>query len=151
MAMTKETFAYVAGLIDGEGCIDIHYNKPSKTSPYGQYFVRIGIHMTNKEALEWLKVRWGGSITTRRSQYHRHPNWKQGYDWKLTSSAAIDLLRDIEPYMIIKKAEALIALKFRFGKMGTRLNPEIWEERILLQRQLQELKDWGRRFTWLRQ
>lgn len=144
MAATETELAYIAGLIDGEGSIDIHFNKPSKSSPNGQYFVRVTIHITNLPVLEWLRTQFGGSIYKRKES---KTNWKQGYDWKLVAGNAIQLLRKIEPYMKIKKAEALVAIDFSINKPGQKLTINQWETRKDKRLELQRIKNWGRRFA----
>jgi hypothetical protein len=139
MAVSDIEKAYAAGLIDGEGCIDIGVNHPKKGSrSRDQLYVRVGIHMTNPLPLEEFKNIWGGSIHIRKPFIN---HWKQSYDWKVTCGSAMEFLADIEPFLIVKKAEARVALEFKVRTgQEKRLTDEEVGARKSIKEKLHELK-----------
>lgn len=88
--------AYVAGLIDGEGCINFCKCRDS-------VYPRLFITNTNQEILELLQEKYGGDINPLSL---RKENWKQGYSWRVSWSKAVDLLEKVYPYLIIKRRQA---------------------------------------------
>lgn len=137
MAATEIERAYAAGLIDGEGCIDIGYNKKSIYNTYGQFYPRVTVHITDKSVLDWLMGLWGGSIFIRKTGL---PHWKQSYDWKLQSVKALDFITDIKPYLIIKSDQAEAFLKFNTTVRGTKVTDTERDMRLNIMNELKELK-----------
>ena len=66
--------AYIAGLIDGEGCIRIGRVGPERIT----FYPSISIGMTNREVIEWLQDRiHSGSIKLNNpTACRRNPKWK---------------------------------------------------------------------------
>lgn len=141
---TEAQKAYTAGLIDGEGCIDIGinkslYNRGLAKNP--QYIVRVTIHMTDVAPLEYLQSIFGGSVIKRnRTAKSYKPHWKDSYDWKIASKSATDLLAEIEPYLINKREQALVALEFTPNVCGVKLTSEDHSKRSSLRDKLKALK-----------
>ena len=53
--------------------------------------------------VEWFLARWGGRIQkTRRN----NPRWKDSFQWVLTARQAHNFLKEIYPYLVIKKENA---------------------------------------------
>ena len=109
---TKEQWAYLAGLVDGEGCISIQYGKGRRNPTYSAKLV---IAMTDYGMIEWLKNTFGcGSIwTAYRSKSSARPNWKDIHYWQLGSLAALDILRGVYPYLLLKREQAEAAIKLQ--------------------------------------
>ena len=90
--------AYIAGLVDGEGCIRIkHSNKQGNS-----YYVTMTISLNNAPALEFIKNGFGGKIYKK----------ERGFQYYLASGEAIDFLKSILSYLIIKRSEAELAIEF---------------------------------------
>lgn len=91
---------YVAGFLDGEGCIQL----------CGKYRVkvRLTIANTNKEIIQRLFDEFGGSIR----EYDDTRQYKSGrfrkpvYYWSLYCTKAEKLLRECYPYLIVKRGQA---------------------------------------------
>lgn len=94
---TREQYAYLAGLIDGEG-----YLKPESA---GQ--IRIG--MNHEATIKWLRVTFGG---TAGGPYRTPTGAVVKWEWCLAMRNHSDLLANVIPYLILKrrKAEAMLAL-----------------------------------------
>ncbi|KKL64921.1 hypothetical protein LCGC14_2160140 [marine sediment metagenome] len=99
--------AYIAGLLDGEGCITIvkghHRRLHPNWSP--EYALHISISNQFVPALEYLKSATGlGSI-----QRDRGKNFK----WLISCQQAAEFLKVIKPHLLIKAKQADVAIKFQ--------------------------------------
>jgi hypothetical protein len=101
--MNKLTASYLAGLIDGEGCLDIPVHKE-------KYFKgRLRITMINKDIILWLKNSYGGIFGEREA----YLNNRKSYTWTLEHKKNLyDFLKKVTPYLKVKKEEAIVMLKF---------------------------------------
>lgn len=98
--------AWLAGFIDGEGCIQFGKQKRG-------IFPRILIVHTNKEILEEIRNIYTGDIQSKRTKEH----WKTSHFYRLAWTKAIELLRDVYPYLKLKKQNADII--FEWEKVRT--------------------------------
>ncbi len=104
--------AYLAGIIDGEGCILIHRSINDKG--YIGYTLEVGVRNTDGRLIDWLKNNYGGTVKVSSRGNSKH---KTCYDWRLFNQKAISLLLLILPYLIVKKEQIEVALKFPVGKI----------------------------------
>ena len=137
--MSRETdLAWVAGIVDGEGCILLS----QRQNPSGPYWVlRVVIANTSLLMLNRVKEILGlGNIISKgtpRSSRHR----MQWY-WEASTKKAEAVLTLLEPYLVNKHEEARLALLSRrlIGRHGVnKPNPNA-EELGWLSRQLSTLK-----------
>jgi intein/homing endonuclease len=96
----KTKLAYLAGLIDGEGCLRI--NKEN----------RIGLTITNTQLgmIEWVKENFGGRIYFEEKS-RIDSKWMDCYKIEIRKTKdVVKILEAIKPYLTIKqeKAEELI-------------------------------------------
>lgn len=97
MPLKESDLPYLAGIIDGEGCIRVNNS------------VRLMIANTDIHLIEWLSLNFGGYYwTNKRSQ----PRYKILYQWELSAKKACKLLEMVYPFLIIKKAQAKLVLDF---------------------------------------
>jgi len=140
-----QDLAYMAGLVDGEGCIHInHTNIGSKKSTLN-YCLRITVGNTDIKMLKFCKKKFGGNLHKRSPR--KNPNITgrlPSYKWYLCGKNAGKLVELIFPYLITKKEKAKIALEFmktfeenRVGK--GKIDPIILKKRKKLKRQIQKL------------
>ena len=141
--MTDLELAYIAGIVDGEGYISIITN--SYITRYGnpgkQRIMRAGVGMTNPVIPMMLREAYGGTISFRKNG----ELWKDRYDWNIYSKKALVFLKDILPYLIIKKEQAELAIQFQESKVvGVHLG--LYEDIVQEVRQLkiQELNKRGK-------
>lgn len=104
----KAKYGYLAGIIDGEGCITIGRGfRPNGTINYNAILM---VTNTDLKVIKWLHEQFGGSY------YKSKPNnfvSKESYRWRMLKKAEIELmLLAIIPYLIIKKEQAKILLEF---------------------------------------
>lgn len=109
--ITNEMKAYLAGLFDGEGSVNIFKQSNRKDMNYPAYFVEISIGNTHKGVLQWILEHFGGRLTDNAEQYsHRN---QRTWRWRASSDEAYKTLVLMLPYLIIKKEQAQLAIEFR--------------------------------------
>lgn len=107
--MWSETeLAYLAGIIDGEGCVYIYKRKTRKN--HTDFFPRLQLITTSKSLHEWIHKVFGGMIFNRKVS---NPKWKPRFEWYTTRGLMDDILEKILPYMVIKKSHIQIMIEFR--------------------------------------
>lgn len=119
----KELFAYLAGIIDGEGYVGIKRstwgmrNRTDVKNPI--YSERVGIKMSTKEPLDLFKANFGGSLCRDKKIYQSKTGFKTNkvmYVYLATDRIAVKILEATLPYLIIKKRQAKLTLKLRKSK-----------------------------------
>ena len=137
--LTNEERAYLAGLIDGEGCIYIELDKKHKR---GTCYHRLSVIITqaNKTYLEY----WRNKTDLGRVYRSR----KDIYQWHCTDRSAEKLLGLIYDYLILKKDQADVALEFRktSGQQHNgrhRMSDQLFKRRDELKNKLSALKQHG--------
>ena len=137
---TETDRAYLAGLIDGEGSIGIDAHGGHRVPS-----VRVTITNTNYPLLQEIHAIWGGALTTRRI---RIIGWKASSDLLFGAKTAIEVLREIQPYLRAKKKQCDVALRFQETvnppeHMTQRKTPEVVALREQLRRKILELNKRG--------
>jgi hypothetical protein len=106
--MTKEQAAWLAGYIDGDGCICLTYGG-KKGSRYRT--ARIVIDSCDPELLDHVAEITGmGNLITKKKTIDHH---RQARSWRLSGmSNVLSILEEIHPYMrcAVKKARATMLL-----------------------------------------
>ena len=133
--MSEWQKAYIAGIIDGEGCIQSSYPKSRR------FVLKITIGMTHKPTMEWLSSIFGARAI---EQNRYNPNMRRNWYIALPAARAGHLLKTIYPYMLTKQEEADVAIQIwdtLWCKRVSRLIPEdILELRNQLGQRLRDLK-----------
>ena len=102
------TYQYLAGFLDGEGCFTINFSK-SKKRIQGQYSIFVQVALTDFNLLNEIKNQYGGSIYKMKRRSPKHNNcWL----WKVCSREAVKLVKNVYPYLILKKSQAKLILSF---------------------------------------
>lgn len=143
--MTEMQKAYIAGIVDGEGHIGIAQRlTPTSIS----YQLRLAVSMTEYSVIQWLAVTTKLGHARKILTAPEHPG-RPAYCWALSTTAAIHLIREIQPYLIVKKDHAAIAIEFaeNITKPGRRVAPKDFALRQRLMEQLQA-KNYGPKNTW---
>ena len=91
-------YAYLAGLIDSEGCFRIKHWKP-KNRPNEVYNIHLEIGNTKFPIMPWLMERFGGSITYVPEKTRK----RSSAIWSLSSKSLFEILPKIHPYLRNKK------------------------------------------------
>ena len=112
MKMKNELLnAYFAGLIDGEGTVDVYdYKNAALQRPV------IKVDMTCKKTICALKNHFGGYMGIKKVE--AKPNRKPCWRWEVTFTKAIEVCKKIRPYLITKADGADRILRFIPRKVG---------------------------------
>src|SRR5258707_14599305 len=103
----SDKLAYLAGIVDGEGTIQLDVPRPSRRN----YFAALYITNTNKEMLETLQTHFGGFIL---GPYKNGKNSKLIYRLVWHGKTACPVLEALltVPLFSIKRKQALLAVEF---------------------------------------
>ncbi len=114
-----ELLAWAAGFIDGEGTISLY----KRTDRKNEFTVRLSVVNTKIIALERLQAMFGGSIHPMYKENDRR-NWKSSFIWVCSHKGAHDAIARLEPYLLLKHEQALLALQARsnIGSVGPRIS-----------------------------
>lgn len=101
---------YVAGLIDGEGCITFfRYRKKDHLQDNWFYYPMVQVGMTHKPLVRMLWAEFGGSY----KEVVPKDGVRKPYGvWSIKGQKCIDLLVNMESFLVVKKAEALLLRQF---------------------------------------
>ena len=116
--MTEAERAYLAGILDGEGCLAI-YKQFQKATPIRaarwHFFPRVTVGNTRLELLFWLKQKLGGAVNVNTKQIGRR---KTGYRWTCSDRRAIEVITLALPYLLLKRSQAELILSFRAKRIS---------------------------------
>ncbi len=138
--------AYLAGLIDGEGCIYIGHTKQGKYGNGYQWHSMLKITSCDEEVIVWLENTFGGSKDSRYRWTSKQKFTRPVYNWQATGQMLDYLLPIVKPYLIIKKKQCDVMIRYRLTSKNIgskRLPPEVNEQRLVL---LSELRNLNSRF-----
>lgn len=133
-------YAYLAGFLDGEGTIHFGYTKrPSKNCL--QTSLWISASNNDRKVIDQLHERYGGFtyMEDRHTLLHRRSH----YYWRIARRHAISLLKQIMPYLIVKREQAslLVNMELLICKLGRRSE----EERQKLTELAQKIQSFNRK------
>lgn len=124
--LSKTDKPYLAGIIDGEGCISIAKNHPlyKRGKVFKRrtlYSLEMTITSTNPILLLWLERHLKG-----RKVAGQRNGWQKCYNWRCTSRQHIlEVLNYVEPFLKVKKKQAELARGFI--KLGRQSVPDLRE------------------------
>lgn len=107
--------AYLAGIVDGEGCIALNKVKRKENYQYDYYMGILTVVNTDKRLIDWLLQNFGGNFHT----IKREPPHKTSYHWHASALATYGILKEILPYLYLKREQAEILMQFRKTVMGS--------------------------------
>ena len=140
--------AYLAGIIDGEGCITVTKKRGPKSGRLG-YCYRPVVHVANTHegVLKTLHL-WTGLGRVNKFDDARK-NRKARFQWFIWSNQAKQIILAIRPYLVIKTDQAKVFLKFvevanHSSSPGPRgLTDAEWEKQHELYLKIRELNKRG--------
>jgi hypothetical protein len=105
--MKAKHFAYLAGLIDGDGCINasIAHNDGSTW-----YRIHLSVNSVEHKVIRYLEILFGGKGNKRERDHY-----KQGFiwEWRLVVKQQVgNLIQQITPYLVLKRPQAILAAEF---------------------------------------
>lgn len=136
--------AYMAGLIDGEGCFFI--GKYKCNSGCGITFHTIlNITSADQILVQWTYDHFGGNGDSRVRWTSKRAFERPIYRWIISGDHLTKLCELLIPFLVLKKRHAEVMLEMRktykagVGRGNTKVSPEEWEKRDELMRQLRQL------------
>ena len=111
--------AYTAGIIDGEGCIRINKRHSNRCRVGFELQLNVRVRNTNEWLIRWLQFQFGGSIRSDKQKGNRKDAW----EWCLGTRQALEFLKQILPYLQIKRPQAELAVEFQRNKHFGRNRP----------------------------
>lgn len=98
---TQEDFAYLAGFIDAECCLNINKSHP-KGKPNPTYKILLQCNNTKSPCFKWLCARFGGQVHFIDRSKYKTPHRNQ-MCWRLSSKSLFQILDKIYPFLKHKK------------------------------------------------
>ena len=105
--LTIAELAYIAGIVDGEGSIAI--SRYTYCGHY-EYRLRVNITLTYSDIPQEMVELFGGTISLRKPKKETH---KLAYAWVISCNAAVDFLKQIQPYLRIKAEQCRLGIEFQ--------------------------------------
>ncbi len=100
--MTTPSLGYLAGMVDGEGCINIS-RRMARGGVRPSYRLELVISNNHRPMLEALATTYGGSVHAVRPGH---------FQLRFGAAATFAVLTNCLPYLLIKGRQARIALDF---------------------------------------
>lgn len=142
--MTPTETAWLAGLVDGEGCIYIARRKPYASLRSYRYVLGLKIAMCHKPTIDRV-AELTGIGSKHKAQNPGGPRSSTAYTWLATADNAARVITEIQPYLITKSEEAKVAIEFhslprvKLGA-GNSPSPELIAQRFELWDRMRRLK-----------
>ena len=118
--MLTEDAIYLAGLFDGEGCVQFKRYKrlrKGRKNPTNALSCTLDVAMVDKPTIEWIKEATGVGNVNRRIKNKSpssKPHWKDQWRWNCSHKDAFKVALKIAPYSITKK-EALMQIIYYYA------------------------------------
>ncbi len=103
-------WAWLAGIIDGEGGIYIETQHNKKDRATTQFTLRLEVTMTHRVTIE--RIHTMTNCGNFKSYQPKKQNRKPYFRWQASSREAAAILRLCLPFLVTKREQAEVALKF---------------------------------------
>lgn len=123
--MKRLSWKYMAGLIDGEGCIDFQYVYQKPPYDKGRKYItpRLRITLTTGEfILENLKTNFGGSIDVRKFE---RQEWNSAVTWQIQGRKVRPFFQNIVNHLYIKKEQCRFCIWIIDNVMGKHVDTKV--------------------------
>lgn len=132
-----EDIAYLAGIIDGEGCLTAGtYSKTTAGNPSFQTMLKVS--NTEEKLINWLKDTFGGLICNYTPAQTAKNSRKQVFMWQVSGDRLLHICELTLPFSVSKKEQLQTMIKLREtfkdrgytkGRNGPSLDISVIEER----------------------
>jgi hypothetical protein len=110
--MHEWELGYMAGLIDGEGSISIGRAPACGNQKHDTYKLVLQVYMSTEEPLNTVVKWFGGKVEVLPIQTERFGQNIPGRQWRANGRKAIDILKMVRPYLILKRPQADLAIEY---------------------------------------
>lgn len=137
---TPEQIAYLAGIIDGEGCFYIGTTKQKYGTGF-QWHAMLKITNCDVVLIEWLEQVFGGYRESRSRWTSKKAFERPVYSWQATGDMLDYIIESVMPYLIIKRRHCNVMKRYRMTKLpgSTRLTDSVNDQRLELMKELRNL------------
>jgi hypothetical protein len=139
--LSVEDAAYIAGFVDGEGHVGINITHSVSSRRKVGHSIRLKITNTFPGVLDWIVERIGyGRVYTRKP-------FKGGvqpfYDFGLSGTRAVALLKQLYPYLKVKRLQAEVAFRYAetVGEGSHKITDNVFEIRNQCIRDIRSLNN----------
>lgn len=102
--------AYIAGFVDGEGCISMVRRKYEKNPKWNvRYTPRVTVTNGNREILEFIQSLFGGHMSEKKRYSEKH---NTAWNLVISSTKSIYMATELLPYLRLKKPQAQLLIDF---------------------------------------
>ena len=102
MAACATDWAYLAGMLDGEGTLTLVRRGKKR----GGYMVKVSIYGTDERLMTYLTETFGGSV----ARFDKRNPWKPMLTWSAVNIR--ELLIGAMPYLRLKKEQAVLLIRY---------------------------------------
>ena len=120
--MTSTERAYVAGIIDGEGCIEFKWadriRRDRKGAPtYRTLIERMEVPQVDKRLIDWLmEITKEGTRDIKR--YPKNPTYHDQHRWRVGYHGVYRVLKQVYSYLVIKQQKAKLIIDHYYKKFS---------------------------------
>ena len=141
--------AFLAGLVEGDCCIILRAHKDTRKSKGVAFGMYLKVSNTKKELIDFLGDNYGGNVS---------PGWQPKgrksfmYEWTMYGNKAKSLLSRIYPYLVSKKKQAELAVRFQDllnTSVGVSYSQADYNERTEMVKEMHNLNAKGGDVKWL--
>ena len=125
--MTEIERAWLAGFIDGEGSIGVYRKKSASALHPHDFGVRLLVVNTNQPVMDYIKVLTGCGCSWVSKKGFK-PQWRPVHRWACVGENARDIVRQILPYLKIKRAIADLILTMPVNSKQGRTAAQVIEQ-----------------------
>ena len=135
--------AYLAGIVDGEGCILIDRNE-DKRSGRVYHRLRVTINNTFVPLMEWIETQWPAGSVAWSNPYQKNGGMPV-LTYTITGRKAAAMLDELLPWLLVKRRQAELGVQFAATLVdksgpGLRLPDNVIAFRESARREMQGLK-----------
>lgn len=140
--------AWAAGFFDGEGCVIVELSKNDKCRHGYRTVLHAQVSQTSLPCLELFLEWFGGKIVTSRDRTPNGRRWSVQHRWGIKNEGAIDFLKQIRPYLVVKAEQVDVALKYplkridgvKYGNLSNPIPDHVMQARLDTRKMLQDIR-----------
>jgi hypothetical protein len=118
---TVAQLAYLAGIVDGEGCFVIGCYAFNKKTGVPHFHTTIQVTSTDRILIEWLVDNFGGKVAAYTPKQTAKNSRRTPYKWVIHADRLKHLCELMLPYLVIKKDQAELMIEMRDTFEKTRM------------------------------
>lgn len=126
--MKRLSWKYIAGFVDGEGCVDVAQSKHTLVDGTVKYYqrprVRVALSEPGWEVLELLHNNFGGNVFEKNRTID-NPNWSKARYWQIEGKRSRAFLQNIVNHTIIKKEQIKFTIWIIDNVVGKHVSKEV--------------------------